>query len=205
MNAHRTRRTNRAQPLKTNVKSSSGSPFRFEDQVSARFLLDMLGGTNTLGAEKFGAIVKVDRQVRDQGWLADDLAVTCNSPSGGRCAAISIKSGQRVTATMGFPSEFIDLAWSQWFGGDGLRDIRTGNDVVALVTGKGGQGPRTDWNDLLSQTLDAAPDRIGPRLAEGSGQASNAKRAIFVSVKTPPLYLSRKISDEDTARLLAKI
>ncbi|HEY5337631.1 MAG TPA: hypothetical protein VIJ85_05480 [Rhizomicrobium sp.] len=78
--------------MKTNVKSSGGSAFLFEDEVCARFVVDMLGGTNLLGQDGFGAVVRLDRQVADQGWRADDVAVLCNSPIGQRTAAISIKS-----------------------------------------------------------------------------------------------------------------
>ena len=49
---------------------------RYENPVAARFLLDMLAGLNSLGAD-FGRISRIDWQVRDEEWLADDLALTC--------------------------------------------------------------------------------------------------------------------------------
>ncbi len=59
---------------KAPVQLTGGGGFRYENSVAARFLLDLLAGTNTLGAD-FGRIAHVDRQARDDGWLADDLAV----------------------------------------------------------------------------------------------------------------------------------
>ena len=62
---------------KAPVGLTGGEGFRFENSVAARFLLDLLSGTNSLGSE-FGRIVRLDWQARDAGWLTEDLAVTLN-------------------------------------------------------------------------------------------------------------------------------
>ncbi len=64
---------------KAPAKVTGGAGFRYEDHVAARFLVDLLYGTNTLGHE-FGRIKRVDWQARDSGWLADDLAVSAPPP-----------------------------------------------------------------------------------------------------------------------------
>jgi hypothetical protein len=48
---------------KAPVQATGGGGFRYENAVAARFLLDLLGGTNALGVD-FGRIARI-------GWLAD--------------------------------------------------------------------------------------------------------------------------------------
>ena len=103
---------------KAPVGLTGGEGFRFENCVAARFLVDLLGGTNSLGNE-FGRVVRVDWQARDAGWLADDLAITCKpiGPGGDRSAGLSIKSDRQVTAS-GFPLNFVAAIWAQWLGSE---------------------------------------------------------------------------------------
>ena len=61
---------------KAPVRLTGGAGIRYENPVAARFLLDMLAGLNSLGSD-FGRITRIDWQARDAGWLADDLALTC--------------------------------------------------------------------------------------------------------------------------------
>src|SRR5262245_24349411 len=84
------------------VGLTGGAGFRYEDHVAARFLIDMLAGTNALGAD-FGRVVRVDWQARDLGWLLDDLALTFAGAEGERAAGCSCKRHRQVTAG-GFPT-----------------------------------------------------------------------------------------------------
>jgi len=61
---------------KAPAQLTGGAGFRYEDYVAARFLLDLLGGTNSLGPD-FGRVTRVDWQARDAGWLAEDLGISC--------------------------------------------------------------------------------------------------------------------------------
>jgi hypothetical protein len=81
---------------KAPVQATGGGGFSYENAVAARFLLDLLAGTNALGVD-FGRITRIDWQVGDAGWLADDLVITCKLSGTGRTAALSIKSAQQVT------------------------------------------------------------------------------------------------------------
>jgi len=82
---------------KAPVRLTGGAGTRYENPVAARFLLDMLAGLNSLGAD-FGRVTRVDWQARDAEWLADDLALTCEPSSHERrSVGISIKSDQRRT------------------------------------------------------------------------------------------------------------
>jgi hypothetical protein len=90
---------------KAPVQATGGAGFRYENAVAARFLLDLLGGTNALGVN-FGRITRIDWQARDSGWLADDLVITYRDLAGDRrTAALSIKSARQVTRA-GFPENF---------------------------------------------------------------------------------------------------
>src|ERR1700680_5250562 len=84
---------------KAAVGLTGGGGFRFENSVGARFLLDLLSGSNNLGGN-FGRVIRVDWQARDAGWLADDLAVTCQpiGSGGGRAGGPCGKSGRRGRA-----------------------------------------------------------------------------------------------------------
>jgi hypothetical protein len=106
----------------------------YEDWVAARLLLDMLGGTNSLGAG-FGRIVHLDWQARDGGWHADDLAVSCAEGGTERATGLSIKSDRQVTSS-GFPDHFVTAAWEHWLGAGGARPLRR-KPVEDLVDGAG--------------------------------------------------------------------
>src|SRR6516164_4427841 len=66
---------------KAPVRVTGGGGCIYEHLVAARFLLDLLGGTNALGVD-FGRITRIHWQARDSGWLADDLVIACKGPSG---------------------------------------------------------------------------------------------------------------------------
>jgi len=48
---------------KAPVELTGGTGFNFEDLIAARFLLDMLAGANSLGAE-YGRVTRLDWQAR---------------------------------------------------------------------------------------------------------------------------------------------
>ena len=92
------------QRKKAPVQLTAGTGFRNENCIAARFLLDLLAGTNSLD-EEFGKIERVQWQGRDLGWLADDLVIECSAWAQRRAAGISIKSDRQVTSG-GLPSGF---------------------------------------------------------------------------------------------------
>jgi hypothetical protein len=71
---------------KAPVQVTGGGGFRYENSAAARFLLNLLGGTNGLGVD-FGQITRIDWQARDSGWLTDDLVITRTHSGGTRTAA----------------------------------------------------------------------------------------------------------------------
>lgn len=194
---------------KAPVGLTGGEGFRFENCVAARFLVDLLGGTNSLGID-LGRIVRVDWQTRDAGWLADDLAVTFTpGPSGDRAAGISIKSDKQVTAS-GFPADFAKALWEQWLGIGTSRELSSSTDVVVLVVGELAQNVEVAWHRLLREASSTMPERLIARLSspkqdEGS-QASGLQRALFDSLRCPKEFRHRGETDEKaTVRLLGQV
>jgi hypothetical protein len=185
------------------VRLTGGSGPRYENFIAARFLLDMLAGLNSLGQD-FGRITRVDWQARDAGWLADDLALTCESDlNEQRSVGISVKSNQQLTAR-GFPSDFVDIAWGQWLGRGSSRVFKRGTDAIVLVTAELPGVIKSDWTALLAEILPGAPDRIVSRLnasTDEGRQASVLQRAIVTGFACPPRY-QHPVDTEETVRLL---
>ena len=181
------------------TKLTGGGGFDFEDRVTARFLLDMLAGLPSFGVEH-GQIVQVDRQVRDAGWLLDDLAVTLRSPAGTRTAALSVKSDRQITEA-GFPEDFVEAAWEQrlHITSDAFGE---GRDLLVMATGKIANQVMTSWETLLREAMATTPERMLARLqpphdpGQGS-QSSVTERALFVSLRCPERL--RSLPDTDDA------
>lgn len=205
--------SNAKKPAKPSVKkkapvgNTGGGGFSFENTVSARFMLDLIGQTNALGRKAFGQVVRLDWQARESGWLFDDLVVTFQNASSRRTAGISIKSGQKVT-TQGFPPDFIATAWSQWFADSTNRTFAGTADVVVLVTGRGTQAAKAPWDRLLADTLETSSERIARRLTDdpdGGQQTSKQARSIFGSFSCPPEYLTRDAGNTQTVDLIRQV
>ena len=109
-----------------------------------------------------------------------------------RVAAISIKSGQTVSA-QGFPKDFVATAWTQWFQNDG-PDFRNDRDEMVLATGNGAKGPHSPLSILLSEILASTPDRIVSRLKarpRAGVQTFAVQRALFSSFARPKPFAAR--------------
>ena len=190
---------------KAPVQATGGGGFRYENAVAARFLLDLLAGTNALGVD-FGRVTRIDWQARDAGWLGDDVAVTCKPLGAGRTAAVSIKSAPQVTRT-GFPENFVATAWAQWFGVKTEQKLHGTNDAVVLVTGSLAHDIKDAWSNLLRDALVTTPERMAARLSPstpGDGSQSSAlQRTLFESLRCPAELRSYgDSSDAATADLM---
>jgi hypothetical protein len=172
------------------VRLTGGSGARQENEIAARFLLDMLSSSNRLGSE-FGRVARVDWQATDMGWLMDDLAVTCEQAGNeNRFVGISIKSDQQVN-TNGFPADFVDLAWGMWLGRGTNRTFRRGADAIVLAAAGIPNQIQTDWSALLREILNGSAERIVSRLTsspEEGAQMSQLQRALFGSFTCPERY-----------------
>ncbi len=190
---------------KAPTKLTGGAGFNFEDQVAARFLLDMLAGIASLGVE-YGRVVQVDWQVR---WSLDDLAVTLPSAANRRTAALSVKSHRQVTEA-GFPENFVEAVWEQWLHttSDAFRE---GRDLLCMATGKIANQVMAAWETLLREALATSPERMLARLrtpnhaSEGS-QSSETERVLFGSLHCPQRLRAHADTDEAaTIRLVRQV
>jgi hypothetical protein len=193
---------------KAPVQLTAGTGFRNENCVAARFLLDLLAGTNTLGAD-FGKIERVQWQGRDLAWLADDLVIECSAATGTRAAGISIKSDRQVTGA-GFPPDFVATAWMQWFGVKTERILRGSDDAVVLMVGSLSHDVDDAWSNLISDALITTPGRmlarlVEPEAADGS-QSSALQRTLFASLRCPDeLRNEGDASDAAALQLLCRV
>jgi len=188
---------------KAPVRLSGNAGTRYENEVAARFLLDMLGGTNSVGVD-FGRILRIDWQARDLGWLTDDIVLTCqDSENETRRVGLSLKSNKQITS-QGFPDDFVDLAWGQWIGARTAGTFNKGKDAVALVTANISNDVFQDWSALLREVLATTPDRVAARLstnATDGSQASEVQRSLVGSFACPARY--NEAPDQiETIRLL---
>ena len=187
------------------VSLTGGAGFNFENGVAVRFLLDMLGGIASFGVE-YGHIMQVDWQVRDAGWLPDDLAVTLQSTDGQRTAAFSVKSNRQVTEA-GFPDNFVTAVWEQWLHNTSTA-FKEDRDLLGMATGEIANQVMTSWENLLRESMATTPERMLGRLqapfdlSQGS-QSSEIERALFASLRCPPpLRTHPGTDDAGTVRLL---
>jgi hypothetical protein len=191
------------------VYGTGGAGHQFDDHVAARFLVDLLSASNTLG-ESFGQVTAIQWQARDTGWLFDDLVVESSTVDGGRSASISVKSGRYLNQS-GFPADFVQTAWEQWHGVNTPRRLKGSRDVIAIATGELADTVREAWTDMLRQALEADPVRVAARLAgptepDAGAQSSQTQRALFQSLACPDSLRDLGASDaEATVQLLAHI
>jgi len=176
---------------KAPVELTGGAGHEFEDDVAARFLVDLLAGRCSLGdgTEK---VVKIAWQDRGARWLADDLVLTCARGADEREVGLSIKSNKQVTRT-GFPDDFTELAWEQRRGGAKARALLGTNNELGLIVGELAADVEAGWNSLVRQLRESRSDlgRIAARLVPPSAddpgaQSSEIQRALAKSFERPP-------------------
>ena len=172
------------------VSQTGGVGYGFEKRVAAWFMAHLLSRRLPLDA-KFGLVVSVDFQVRESGWLLDDLLITGkhgDEPS--RRLAISVKRNRQVTGK-GFPVSFVEDLWEQWLGTHSNTFVH-GQDLLCPVVGKLADTVKEAWDELLIQALDTAPERIATRFSS-PGHSSDIQRKLFASLHCPPPLSSKEI------------
>lgn len=182
------------------VRLTGGAGFQYEDQVGAWFILQMLSGRQPLGPE-YGVVTSVNFQVKESGWLLDDLLIKLSDDNTEHRIPISVKSYRYVTRN-GFPSDFVDLIWRQWLGEESTA-FDPQSDLLGLVVGRLADSVKDAWDDLLHQAADTEPVRMVDRLNAG-GQLSAMQQAIFDSLQCPSGLQRPNDTDAATAVELVK-
>ena len=181
------------------TKQTGGGGYSFEDKVAARFMAMMLAGHPPLD-EASGLIQRIDFQNSTDGWRLDDLVLSLSGAHGESRFALSVKSNHQVIAT-GFPAEFVTAVWEQWLGRDTAVFDRS-RDHLGLVVGALSLKVHTAWHGLLSQVLDADPQRILSRL-KTPHSANKLQRNLFRSLACN--LPGEMVSDEETVSLMRRI
>jgi len=182
---------------KSSVKESGGGGFEFADSTAALFLAHMLGGGLPLGAD-FGQVAEIHFEVRDRGWLLDDLLLVSERGDIERRCALSLKSNNQVTQS-GFPAEFVVAVWEQWKSAG--PPTFTDQDLLVLGTARIAETVKIAWDQLLRQAMDASPDRLISRLHD-EHQSSLIQRRLFSSLHCPSTVCPEGPNDLETATLI---
>ena len=111
------------------LRSTNGVGFEFEDQISAWQLVNALSGEPAPGINE--VVTKVQAQVATLGWCIDDLLLTAQADGAMQRLAVSAKANVQVTAS-GLPADFVTDAWKLWRDQEGR--FQRNADGLALVT-----------------------------------------------------------------------
>lgn len=183
------------------VKSTGGGGFSFADKVGAHFLVEMLRCGTPLG-DKAGPLAEIHFEVKESGWVLDDLLLVAGNMSRTERCAVSIKSNVRLTGR-GLDKEFVSEAWEQWYGVPG-SPFKREQDYLGLATVPPPSSVERDWNALMVEARGTAPDRFALRV-KGRSQLS-AKLRLFESLRlTKGGANGGKPDHVEAARLLARL
>ena len=181
------------------TKQTGGGGYSFEDKVAARLMAMMLAGHPPLD-EPSGLIARIDFQNSADGWRLDDLVLALSGVHGSNRFALSVKSDQQVTGN-GFPSEFVIAAWEQWIGTN-TAVFEKSYDHMGLVVGSLPRNVHQAWHGLLSQALNADPQRILSRL-KARRATNKVQRNLFRSLACN--IPGEVVSEEETVCFLRRI
>jgi hypothetical protein len=184
------------------VKSTGGGGYSFADEVAGHFLVELLRGGTPLGSD-VGSLVEVHFEVKESGWVLDDLLLTAKNKNGLTRCAVSVKSNARLSAS-GLDGEFVLDAWGQWRGVGGSTFDRE-KDYLGLATIPAAASVAHDWNALVGEARGTAPDRFALRV-KGESQFSQAKIRMFESLRrTKAGANGGKPSRPEAASLLSRL
>ncbi len=162
-------------------KQTSGKGFTFEDKVGAYYAVRMI-----LGRAPFepadGLIVRMDFQVRVDGWLLDDLLMTLQSASARHRYALSIKSNPQFGSDSA-PQDFVAAAWSQYLC-DSADCFDPSRDMLGLITSPLPDPLRRALHDLVNRARNQDPASLVERISS-PGYASDLHRSLLDSFACP--------------------
>jgi hypothetical protein len=178
-------------------KNTGGGGFVFEDDVCAWLLACTLTGKRLFGSA-YGPPVRVDFQVRPDGWFLDDALVTIAEGTTCHRFALSIKSNVQFTAATA-PKEFVACAWEQWLHVESEvfdREL----DFMGLIAAPLSGAAKASVDGLVGKARVADPGLFPARLREPEW-ASDDERSLFAGFGCPTqLGAEHKTTEEDTAR-----
>ncbi|SCY13939.1 hypothetical protein SAMN02927916_1238 [Flavobacterium anhuiense] len=185
-------------------KQTGGGGFTFEDKVTAWFCSHFLGNTLPFNKE-VGKIIRMDFQVRPEGWLFDDLLLTLKNKEEEKCRiAISVKSNVQFNTT-GPSDDLKNDLWNQ-FVGEPKRVFDPSKDYLCIVNSTIPASISEDLKALLAAASSMDPKVFLHRITSEDGGFSQTKKQLFDSFQCPAAIASaHKIIALDTVKLLSRI
>jgi hypothetical protein len=185
-------------------KQTGGGGFVFEDKVTAWFCAHFLADTIPLN-KSLGKIIRIDFQVRPEGWLFDDLLLTQKNADGETCrTAVSVKSNIQFNSKGPIDDLLYDL-WNQYVG-EPQKVFDPSKDYFCIVNSVMPSSISEDLIDLLSCAKKMDSEVFFERVTNDKGGFSITKRKLFKSFYCPAEIASKfKIEDKDTVTMLSRL
>ena len=182
------------------AKQTGQGGISFEDKVAAYYLACMLSQTLPFNTG-FGLIKQVSFQVRQDGWLFDDLLLTLETENAVRNVAISIKSNRKFTSN-GCPQDINRQLWEQKLNHGTNPIFNSEKDALCLVEAPILPTVSSDLNRLLSEAGIIDPHTLHSRIFT-DGYYSRSAQLIYKSFYCPQdLAALYNIKAEDTPQIL---
>lgn len=183
------------------IKNTAGEGFAVEDAVVALLSCYLLTGVPWPN-QRAGTIKALHCQMRQDGWLFDDVIADIDGHDEGFKIACSVKSFP-VFGPEGAPIEFVRSTWAQWLSTE--CEFRRERDQLAIITADHEAKISDAWKGLLAGAKSIPPDTLARRHAN-QDEPSSTKRAAFASMTCPAQIDSVCYEDsQETARLLASL
>ncbi len=180
------------------VKNTSGEGFAVEDCVVGYLACHLLAGVSWRGAGE-GTIRAIECQMRQDGWLFDDVVLSIETSGKGRRCACSVKS-HVVFTKAGAPREFARALWGQWLTNEN-PDFQRERDSLTLVAAQHEPEVSETWSGLTEAARAMAPETMAERYASDA-EPSPQRRAAFQSLRIPDEVSGVAMDSVGTVRLL---
>lgn len=174
-----TKKINRTTAIQS-ANLTGGKGFTFESQVGAWFLVHMIAGVPPLD-EALGTLKRLAFQTAPDGWLLDDLLLTCKMGDITHHCAISIKSDRQFTAKKA-SKDFVERCWSQFLETKN-NPFSPQTDRLVNITAELPSTTRDSLFSVLKAACVREPIEMVKQLANGDLSAN--ARAMFQSFACP--------------------
>lgn len=185
-------------------KQTGGGGSVFENKVAAWFCAHFLGDTLSISSE-LGKIIRIDFQVRAEGWLFDDLLLTKKNSDGEISrTAVSVKSNIQFN-TAGPSTDLLYDLWNQ-YAGEPQKIFDPLKDYLCIVNSSIPSAISRDLMDLLACAKEMDCKVFLDRIKNDKGGFSITKRKLFKSFSCPSDIASKhNLKEQDTVVLLSRL
>jgi hypothetical protein len=183
-------------------KATGGGGFVFENDAAAYFIVNMLAARNPFGPGR-GLITRVGLQARADGWLLDDIVLTCTNGAAEHRVALSVKA-QPVLDDSRLLLDFVRICWQQFLQHD-TRAMNPSDDLLGLIIPPTHSEAASQVDELLQLAIKESPGELSRRIGK-PGFASNVRREIWTRFRCPRgLAKIYGVTPERTGDLLRRV